>query len=213
MKRTFALIVIGAVVASPRADLSVPQTTRGLVVEALHPASAALAADVRAGDDLVWWKRSDATGTVVARGEFRTPFDAREFEIEQLPRGGTSLTLVRDGQTTEVSLIPGFWGVSVRPRYSSADLAIYAAGRALEKEKPEDALTTWQPLIDRATADDDLATAGWLLTQAAAALVAADQVERGDELFDKAAALVRQSATSQRRTASTWVIATTRGDR
>jgi CHAT domain-containing protein len=194
MRRTLALTITVVILSwagfVTRAERQAP---RGLIVESIHQASATIKAGLQVGDELISWTRSVPSSTAgVARGDFRTPFDAREFEIEQLPRGGTSVTFVRDGKRIEASLIPGFWGVAARPAFSVADLAAYDAGRALQKDKPDEALAAWQSISDRATQDGDVATAGWLLTGAASALISARRIDRGDEIFDRAASLFRQ---------------------
>jgi CHAT domain-containing protein/tetratricopeptide (TPR) repeat protein len=185
------LIVIAGLVASAGAR-STLQAPRGLVIEVFQKGSAVEQAGGQIGDVLISWTRSAPSSSVpVAQGEFRSPFDAREFEIEQLPRGGTSITVVRQGQSIAKPLTPGLWGVSVRPAFAPAELAIYTAGAAVNKEKPAEALNAWQPLIDRSVQAGDVETAAHLLTCVAAAMVGQGQVEPGDELFERAAGLFK----------------------
>ena len=192
MKNTLVLTVLAAIAATVIGEGRQQAAPSGLVIEAIQKGSAIEQAGLHVGDILISWTRSvPPSAAPVAQGEFRSPFDAREFELEQLPRGGTSVVVVRGNARMDASLIPGFWGVTARPTLSESDLAGYEAGRALEKDDPAGALARWQPLIDQSMQVSDVETAAWLLTRAASAMVALKQVERGDDLFERAASLFK----------------------
>jgi len=189
VKRVLALCLVAGMAASVAAERGY-QTTTGIVVEAVSRGSAADKAGIQVGDELVGWTRAvPPSTTAIAVGEFHSPFDAHEFELEQLPRSGTSVIVVRQGVRIDASLIPGFWGVTSRPWFSSGDLPIYEAGRTAEKDNSSMALAAWKPLIDRAVADGNVSTAAWLMTRAATALVAVKQTAVADDLFERAANL------------------------
>jgi hypothetical protein len=141
----------------------------GLVVETVEIGSEAKKSGIVPGDTLISWSRSAQEGSVAAQGSFRTPFDARTFDIEQLPLGNAKVVFVHNGKERTATLLAGFFGTSVRPAFSEGDLAAYTAGRSAEAVDPAKTWASWQPVIDRLTAKRDLATATWLLTQAGSA--------------------------------------------
>src|SRR5687767_15233241 len=111
----WGLMLLGTTVAPARAA-GAGATGEGMTVEEVTPGSATARAGLRAGDVLQRWERgASAANPRPARGDFQTPFDLAEVEIEEAPRGRVTFTVLRAGQEVELTLPPGAWGVRCRP--------------------------------------------------------------------------------------------------
>lgn len=202
MKRAIASVVL-VLLAVAWIYAATPPAVRGIVIDSLVPGSAPERAGLKVGDELISWTRAASAVAPEARGQFHSPFDARDFELEQLPRGGVTISALRNGAPLNASLIPGFWSVETRTPFAAADLAAYNAGQSRLVEQPNEALTAWQPLIDRLAASGDAADAAWLMTRVATSLIVHNELDRGEELFERAVDLVK-SPQQRRLAAMIW---------
>ncbi len=94
---------------------------------------AAEKAGIKPGEILLSWERgaNPPANPHPARGDFQSPFDVREVEIEQAPRG--RMTLVRaSGGPDPAGLEPpsGEWGVGTTPRFTPTSLKMFLEGKA-----------------------------------------------------------------------------------
>jgi len=205
-----ALGLCVATVVSSEAVVGRPgQRKPGLVVEQLEPGSAPELAGIRPGDLLLSWeRRNPGTGEVVASGMLDTPFDLREFSIEHLPLGDTTVRFRRGNELLSAALVPGQWGdmlrthtpagspalrdrelrygapgTRVRINLTGNDLRRYESGLALIRAgDPVAGTAKWSLLADDWRAADQVALAAWLrieaLSELHVALNAPGAVER-----------------------------------
>ena len=119
-----------------------------LPVETVDAPSAAARAGIRPGDRLISWTRFRGTH-VVARGRFLHAFDARQFEIEELPRGGAAIAVSRQDTTISLSVGPGLWGVTTGPALRGHDAERYRQGLlAADTRDIGGAWKIWRPLAE-----------------------------------------------------------------
>ena len=117
-------------------------------VEAVEAPSAGARAGIRPGDRLISWTRT-RDGHVVAQGRFLHGFDARPFEIEQLPKGGAAIAVSRQGAALTLSLGPGLWGITTGPALRDRDAERYRQGlSAADKRDIVGAWKTWGALAE-----------------------------------------------------------------
>lgn len=179
-----------------RAQAAASERT-GLVVESVDQGSAAADAGLRPGDLLIAWERTEAVTPArpVASGRFRTPFDARDFEIEQLPRGNTRLIVERAGTRVVLPLLPGAWDLIARPLLKEPVLQAYAAGLAAATAgDAAAAMTALQPIVDGLATGGRSDDAAWLLARAGGALLGAGKLQEAEPAFTAAIEHARRSA-------------------
>jgi len=194
-----AIAVAVLLAASPFGQSPPGEMPTGLVVESLEPRSTWGEAGVEAGDLLLSWERVDSSPlpSVVASGEFRTPFDAETFAIEEMPHGGTGIVFVRQGEHRSASLHPGYpgnWGILARPNLVGYDLNAYLdAQGSVDAGRFEEGSNGWRGLALVWSRASDHERAAWLLTKSADALVDAGLSEQADARYAEAAAEARKA--------------------
>lgn len=155
--------------------------TAQVVVEGVAPHSAGGRAGVQVGDRLLSWERTRTSGSTIT-GRFRHPFDAREFEIEQQPRGGTRVLAERGGQRLEFRPDIGEWGVSTGLLLDGDRHRVYTRG--LERARARDidgAAAAWRPLAVDLHDAGQVGAAVWLRCRLATLLI--DPVGTGADRY------------------------------
>ena len=160
---------------------SVPPPT-GVVVEKTTPAFEAARVGIRPGDVLLSWDRgaNPPANPKAASGLFRSPFDVTEAFIEQAPRGTPKITLtvLRGGDRTAISIGQYPWRVDTRPQFPEAWLSRYEEGRRLiEQGDAEKGLGVWRTLAGGASAAGRHVDSAWLWRRVGMKLSEAKQVE------------------------------------
>ncbi len=97
---------------------------QGTVVEEVTSGSSGEKAGVRPGDLIQSWSREGEKGEAIG-----SPFDLRQIEIEQAPRGAVTLLGIREGQSQEWKLPAGPWGIRARPTLPDDLLVLYRQGQ------------------------------------------------------------------------------------
>ena len=123
--RPLGLLAAGSLAGLLGVAWATPQETlpslRGVVVRQVVPSGRAAQVDLRVGDVLLEWRRTE--GVDPGESAFRSPFDLRQVEAEQGPRGRVTITGHRGGNPFTVELTPGVWGFEVRPQLAVAEAA------------------------------------------------------------------------------------------
>ena len=176
-----------------------PSVPGGVVVESLEPGGAAEKAGLKAGDVLLSWERAAnlPANPEPASGEFRTPFDLRETEIEQAPRGSLKICVVREERSFEVEIPPGDWKAKTRPELSDHDRADYElAVQKLDGETPEAAIGLFENLASGAAKQEDFTLAAWFISRVADGLASKMKWDLANRLSAKALNTVREPGVS-----------------
>jgi CHAT domain-containing protein len=102
----------------------------GVVVETVDVGSAPYRAGIRSGDVLIGWSRvTSAPGERPVRGRFKSPFDLKPFELEEVPRGAHALVIERAGRRLTLVNSPGPWtDMTVRSNLAGEALKEYERG-------------------------------------------------------------------------------------
>ena len=171
------------------------QTSSGIVVEEAEKLAGGERAGLQAGDIILQWHRG---GTV--QGEFLSPFDLSEVEIEQAPLGTVTIEGLRGTEKKLWVLGPSRWSIEARPNLLEDLLSIYEKARELEKlKKPVEAAKHWQTAANL-SANHDSWIEIWCLWQAVKALDSAGQWPEADSSFQQVlekAALLGPKVTAQ----------------
>jgi CHAT domain-containing protein/tetratricopeptide (TPR) repeat protein len=179
-----------AVVDSPA---SCPFSTPGLVIETVTPESAGFRAGLMLGDRLFsWCWVPGGQGSCVARGDFRTPFDWLEVEMEYVTRGGVVVEGIRGSENLRWNLLPAVQGLTVAPLLHGALAETYQLSR--DREQAGEPASAGEQL-ERAAAladDDHCADAAlWFRTRAAQLRAKARQWPEADAGYQGALAKAR----------------------
>ncbi len=149
--------------AAPPGTL-VPES--GVVVEEVDESFAAYEAGLRPGDVLLGWERSASppANAEPASGAIDSPFDLREVEIEQAPRGELTLSGTRGGKRLRMQLPPGMWKLRARPRLGEGELETYEvaaallAGEEIGREGEDNGLLQAWEIFEQVRIDAELVT-------------------------------------------------------
>lgn len=139
----------------------------GVFIEGVKDGSSLEKAGLRTGDAVYAWTRlaNPPANPEPASGEILSPFDWREVEIEQAPRGLVRLTGQRDGKKKVFEVVPGEWKGTVRPYMPERVLKEYQRGKTLiQADNPQAGIHIWQKVAGNAenqSADRSLRC--WLL--------------------------------------------------
>jgi len=175
-----------------------------VIVESVDPGRAAARAGVRAGDLLLAWYRAPAppANPEPAEGTFNDPVDVTETELEQAPRGPVTLQLRRSDHQLDATLLPGDWGLTVRPVLAPEQERQYlSATRLLEENHVTEAARVLEELAGEAQGRGHDQLAAWLLSRAAVRIAERGQPEHAQRLFDEALAAAQGSESEP------WVLA------
>ncbi len=156
-----------------------------------YTSGAAEKAGIKPGDILLSWQRgaNPPANPHAARGDFQSPFDVREVEIEQAPRGRMTLVVRRADETLRVEVAPGEWGVSTTPRFTPTSLKMFLDGKRLIESRDIDAgVGLWENLARQRSTSGEHIEACYLLLKAAKALHDAQKWDSSQALYDRAAA-------------------------
>ncbi len=137
----------------------------GVVVESVRPGWPADKAGIRRGDVLTSWRRAanPPANPSEARGDLRTPFDLRQVEVEQLPRGPVRLLAERGNEALAFELPRQGWGITARPRFSGTALATYQKGeRSIQAGRIDAGLGSWRKAATELEESGRRADAAWL---------------------------------------------------
>jgi len=193
-----SLLVSGAAVAGLSAS--------GVVVERVAPGGTAATAGLAPGDVLVEWSRaaSPPANPAPASGRFLSPFDVREVEVEQSPRGELTVLGLRGDQPLQMVIPSGRWRMDTRPAFDPATRAAYLeALSAIETGDVLVGVSALERLAASARERGNLTLAAWLFTRAASALQSPDTWADNRRLLD-AAVHSAQSSGDPRLAARTW---------
>jgi CHAT domain-containing protein/tetratricopeptide (TPR) repeat protein len=165
-----------------------PDVPRGVVVAVVAPGSAAAAAGLRPGDQLLAWESLSAR-PAGARGRLDGPFALEEVEREESPRATLRLEGLRSGSRLAVELREGGWGITSRP-WLPAPLraACEAATRRRAAHQPERALAAWRHAARQAEVAGRQALACWLWLQVADAAAGERLPGAGRQALERALA-------------------------
>ena len=188
--RIFGRSVLGLAVTL--AAMAPVRVAASVIIERVKEESAAARAGLKPGDVLVGWKRTGpnpARRHVPSRGTFTSPFDALDFRVEQVPRGGASLLVKSRGAVVREIPMDSTWGWRahmLRPSLSSTELTTYRAAIEAEEEDPARAAELYHQLGSARGASGDHLTACWLLYRAAHALNHGEKLDPALAVFDEA---------------------------
>ncbi|HKV10961.1 MAG TPA: CHAT domain-containing protein [Thermoanaerobaculia bacterium] len=156
----------------------------GVVVFEVAPGSAAERAGLRAGDELAAW-----SGESGRSGVLRTPFDLGEVKVEQAPRGPITLRGFRAGEESSWRMLPGVWGIEVRPALAPDLLALYEQGRErIGAGDLEAGGALWRSALESLERQAAGEEASWLESRWAKALGNAAQWPEADAAWERAVA-------------------------
>jgi len=193
-----SLLISGAAVAGVSAS--------GVIVERVTPGGTAATAGLELGDVLVEWSRaaSPPANPAPESGRLLSPFDVREVEVEQSPRGELTVSGRRGDKPLQVVIPPGRWRMDTRPAFDPAMQTAYlAALAAIETGDVPAGVSALESLAASARERSNHTLAAWLLTRAASALQSPDTWADNKRLLD-AAVRSAQSSDDPRITARTW---------
>jgi len=179
-------ILLAAAFASigGRSGADTPRT--GVVIETVEAGGAAAAAGLRPNDLLrSWARRGPDAGPGEDQGQFTSPFQIPEVEMEQAPLGRVSVVLERARARLSLDLPPGRWMMRARPGFAGDVLSTYgmAAGavKAADRKRAADSL---RELASRA--DLSRVETAWLRQRAASWLLETGDRDQARTLFDQA---------------------------
>ena len=154
---------------------------QGVVVEKVAKNSEAEKAGLKEGDLLLHWARGDA------QGEIQSPFDLRQIETEQAPRGNVTINGLRGVDKQAWTLGPDSWGIKARPNLPEPLLASYREGREhANAAKPVEAADEWRALAKKIENSKPAWLCPWLLSQAAESFADARQWQEADSSYQDA---------------------------
>jgi len=142
-----------------------PEGGRGVVVESVGKGLALEKAGLQPGDVLYRWRRLPnlPTNPDEATGEFNSPFDWWELDIEQAPRGVVELSGTRAGLTREWIVLSGDWTGEVSPNWSGERFELLVRGQQrLDMGDRGSALQIWKGLSSEAFAEGEILSGIWL---------------------------------------------------
>ena len=137
----------------------------GVVVESVDKGYAADRAGIRPGDVLLSWTRAanppaNPTG---ASGDFRSPFDVEEIEIDQVPRGRLTLLVLRPNQRLSLRISAARWHLQTRPRFSERWRTAYLeAKRVLESRDIQKGSELFRSLATELSRSGDRMSSAWV---------------------------------------------------
>ncbi len=156
------------------------QLKPGIVVEKIAADSAAERAGLKEGDVLLKWSRGDV------KGEFESPFDLSDMEIEQAP-GGTVTLEGSSGAERRVWLLGAAnWEIETRPVLSEPLLTNYRECQELAKNGTvRQALERWQTSINSNDLSAPVWLRFWLLFRVSDGIVETQDWQKADDAFQK----------------------------
>lgn len=152
-------------------------------VETVRLGSAGDRAGLQVGDGIFSWSRETDSGQV------KSPFDWMDFEIQQIPRGPTTLHGARDYADRTWALPNGVSGLGmrIRPWLRPDLLSGYRRCRELEdNRKFTEAAAGWHAIVGQIEPSDPVWLAPWFKYQLAQALASAGQFDESDAVFQEA---------------------------
>jgi CHAT domain-containing protein/tetratricopeptide (TPR) repeat protein len=159
----------GLLAAAAGPPVRCPYTAPGLVVEAVPPESPGFRAGFLPGDRLMSWCRTGSgEGRCVVRGDFRTPFDWLDVQMEEMYRGGVVIEGMRGSAIHRWTLLPTVQGLTVAPLLRGALADIDRSSR--EREEAGEPAAAAEQLERAAALADEIPcadTALWLRNRAA----------------------------------------------
>jgi CHAT domain-containing protein/Tfp pilus assembly protein PilF len=158
----------------------------GAVVAEVAPASAGEKAGIRPGDLIQSWSREGEKGDAI-----RSPFDLRQIEIEQAPRGAVTLRGTREGQNGTWTLPAGSWGIRARPTLPDALLVLYRQGQErIAAGELAPGAERWRSAVEAARGKDPL-RAAWLASRLAGEFAGAKRWPEADAAWESALQLLK----------------------
>jgi CHAT domain-containing protein/tetratricopeptide (TPR) repeat protein len=176
-----------------------PLSEPGLVIETVTPESAAFRAGLTPGDRLFSWCRASGEGSdCVARGDFRTPFDWLDVQMEDVQRGGVVVSGTRGPENLRWNLLPTIQGLTVAPLFHGSLAEAYETARSREQTgDPQSAgkeLERAAGLADGSHCDD---AALWLRARAAQLRAKAREWPEVDAEYEAVVANARALGTTR----------------
>lgn len=156
----------------------IPESRKGVIVEAVKDNFEAEKAGLRPGDVILHWVRADA------QGDIDSPFDLFQLETEQKPRGPIVLGGLRGDEKKTWTPGPGNWGLTVRPQLTDGLLSVYRSCQALTQagNTPQ----TSEPCRADPAISGPVWLRSWFALQAAEALVDSRQWNDADNAYAQA---------------------------
>src|SRR5579859_1062614 len=154
----------------------------GVVAEGVEKNSEGERADLKEGDVLLSWSRSDV------KGKIESPFDLSDIEIEQAPRGNVALEGFRGKEKRVWVLGPDDWAVKARPNLPQNLFSVYREGQELAKAgKLSEAVERWRAAAVEAHKSSTTWLSLWLFFHSAEQLADAKQWKEADDAYQEAA--------------------------
>jgi CHAT domain-containing protein/Tfp pilus assembly protein PilF len=183
---SWLLLVAALLVAGP---VHGDDSQAGVVVEEVAEGSAAAKAGMQPGDVIISWARAPAppANPQAAQGPIASPFDFRDVEVEQAPRG--PLVLVgRRGQASMTWAFPPVpFGLQVRPVLPDSLLQLYQEAKELVAAKrPGEGADRRRRAAKEAEEQGNPSLSVWLLSRVADALTGPRAGAELDEVFTEA---------------------------
>lgn len=159
-----AILLIATFPDGPEPPSQAPPA-QGVVVEELAEGSVLAQAGLGPGDVLLSWERypNPPSNPTAASGDIESIFDWLWVDWDQRSRGRIRLVVQRGARTEMVEVPMGFWGASVRPRFSQASLESYLeAKKHLERGAFDEAVDAWKMAADIVEGEHDPLSKCWL---------------------------------------------------
>ncbi len=174
------------------------ETTAGVVVDQGVDEKLLSKLDLREGDVLLQWETTSPLDLADgwAPGDLTTPFEWARVVEEIIPRGGTDIERIRNGQKdvvrVSIELANEFL---IRPQLAPGLLSSYLDGRArIGTSDVEAGVAKWIQAAVSASTDGNHQAACWLYDKAAGRMWASKKWDRVDELLALASAESRSAA-------------------
>lgn len=152
----------------------------GVVVEATDKASDGEKAGLQEGDVLLIWVRGSISGRI------ESPLSLSMIEIEQRPRGAVTIRGLRNGVPRVWVMGPKYWGITARPDFAGALLAVYSEGKELaDAGRIAQAAERWRNAAGTVSGQSPEFEA-WLLYRVAQLLAKISRWNESDDAFQQA---------------------------
>ncbi len=180
----------------PAANREPSAQLQRIVVESCNPESAAAAAGLRPGDELLSWQRLPTSPRLpaAASGPLLTPFHFDEVELEHGPLGPVVLHGQRGGLPRVWTVGPEAWDFTVRAFLHPDDRALYQQGWSRQADVQRGPVNdAWTRLAQQLQTAGDHGTAAWLYVLTARQIPADTGWAAAEEPLDAAARAAVQS--------------------
>ena len=176
-----------------------PFSSSGLVVETVTPESPGSLAGFTPGDRIFsWCRKLHGEEGCVAHGDFRSPFDWLEVQMEEIVRGGVIVEGTRGSESLRWTLLPTVQSLTVAPVFRGGLAEAYRSSRDREQAgEPASAAELLEGAASLAEDNDCAGAALWLRARAAHLRAKARQWPESDAGYQGALEKARESGAAR----------------